>query len=259
MPSLTESPPNTYIKLMLIGDSGSGKTGSLAPLAKAGYNLRIVDMDGGLRPLAKILEDDADALARISYITFRDKYRNGPQGTEVVRPARAYLQATKALDKWPDDESKPSEWGDKHIFVVDSLTLLSKAAFNQAISLNPNCKDPRQWFAAAQSAIEMFLACVTDPEFNTNVIVISHITDIELNDGTVRGFPTAVGKALSRSIARYFNDLFICETMGQGNNVKRVIRSVPNGHVDAKTSSLKLPATLPIATGMADIFKELSK
>ena len=37
-----------YTKLMLVGDSGSGKTTALASLANAGYNLRILDFDDGL-------------------------------------------------------------------------------------------------------------------------------------------------------------------------------------------------------------------
>ena len=35
-------------KLMIVGDSGSGKTASLASLANAGYNVRILDFDDGL-------------------------------------------------------------------------------------------------------------------------------------------------------------------------------------------------------------------
>ena len=35
-------------KLLLVGDSGSGKTASLATLANAGYKLRILDYDNGL-------------------------------------------------------------------------------------------------------------------------------------------------------------------------------------------------------------------
>ena len=35
------------IKLLYIGDSGSGKTGSLASLVKDGYKIRILDYDSG--------------------------------------------------------------------------------------------------------------------------------------------------------------------------------------------------------------------
>lgn len=243
---------------MLIGDSGAGKTGSLACLAKAGYNLRFVDMDSGLVPLQQLLRDDEKALDRVGYMTFRDKYKSTPAGMSVVHPAKAYLNAAKTMDKW-EDETSPSEWGPKYIYIVDSLTLLSKAAFNQAISLSPTTKDPRQWYGAAQSAIENFLACLTSDDFATNVIVISHITDIELNDGTMRGFPSSVGKALSRNIARYFNDLFVVETKGMGSKTRRIIRTVPNGQTDAKASLTDLLPEMPIEDGMLTIFKKLQE
>ena len=44
-----------YTKLMLVGDSGSGKTTALSTLANAGYNLRILDFDDGLSILPEFL------------------------------------------------------------------------------------------------------------------------------------------------------------------------------------------------------------
>lgn len=253
MPTLDAAPP-PFVKIMVIGDSGSGKTGALVSLARAGYNLRILDMDDGLAPLAQLIKaEDASLLARVGFMTFRDNYKNN----ELVRPAKAYLGASRTMDKWEDD-TVPSAWGHEYVYVVDSLTLLARAAFNQAISLAPACKDPRQWYASAQQAVENFLACVTSPNFGTNVVILTHINEIEMADGTSKGFPSAVGKALSRHIGKYLNDLFVVETRGSGNNVRRIIRTVPNGITDAKTSLVGLPSELPINTGLADIFKALS-
>jgi hypothetical protein len=243
-----------FVKLMLIGDSGSGKTGALASLARAGYKIRIADMDGGTRPLAEILKaTDRAALANVEYQTFRDKFKTTKAGTQLIYPATAYLDATKTMNEW-DDGSKPFEWGKDYIYVVDSFTLLCQAARNQAESLAPASKDPRQWFYAAQKSAEHFLAAVCGPHFRTNVIISTHITDIEMNDGTRKGFPSAIGVALSRHIGKYLNEMFIVETKGSGGNVKRIIRSCPNGQTDAKTSLVGLAKELPIETGLADIF-----
>jgi hypothetical protein len=257
MTSMSSPDPAEYVKLMLIGDSGAGKTGALASLAAAGYKLRIVDLDDGTKPLRKIMErDHPEALANIEYLTFRDKYKATPQGMSLVMPAKAYLNATRTLDKW-DDDTRPSEWGHDYIYIWDSLTLGGIAAKNQAQSLSPTTKDPRQWFFAAQNALENLLAVLYGPDFCTNVIVMSHITDIAMADGTSKGFPTAIGKALSRHIAKYLNDLFIVESKGTGTNVKRVIRTVPNGNTVAKSSALTLEKELPIETGLATIFSAL--
>lgn len=257
MATLADLAKSSLVKIMVIGDSGSGKTGSLASLAAAGYHLHIVDMDDGLAPLAHILTATAPAaLSQVDFESLRDSYSVQGGELKVKRPATAYKRAAELLNKWIDGTT-PSEWGKDHIFVVDSLTLLGRAALAQAETLAPNVKDPRQWYAAAQKAIENYLACLFSPEFRTNVIVLSHITDIELNDGSRKGFPAAVGQALSRHIAKYLNDLFIVETRGTGANVRRVIRTVPNGHVDAKTSALTLEKELPIETGLATIFAAL--
>lgn len=257
MASLEDIAESDLVKMMLIGDSGSGKTGSLLSLVEAGYKLRVVDLDDGLTPLAQLIKaKDRALLKNVEFVSHRDEYKPTANGMELKMPALAYKKATETMNKWSDGTS-PAEWGKGYIYVVDSFTMLGKAAYNAAISASPNTKDPRQWFYAAQSAVENYLACVMGPNFGTNVIVISHVTEIEMANGIVRGFPSAVGKALSRHIAKVVNDLFVVEVIGTGANVRRKIRTVPDGSTDAKTSVLGLAPSLPIETGLADIFKAL--
>ena len=52
MAKLSAHKESKPFKGMIIGDSGSGKTGSLASLAAAGYKLVIMDFDSGLDILA---------------------------------------------------------------------------------------------------------------------------------------------------------------------------------------------------------------
>ena len=60
----------------------------------------------------------------------------------------------------------------------------------------------RQWYGTAQDGIEKVLALLTSASFECNVIVISHIKYIDTPEGT-KGYPTAVGSALSPVIPRY--------------------------------------------------------
>ncbi len=257
MADLFDETEEKFVKMMLIGDSGAGKTGALASLAAAGYKLRIVDMDNGIAPLREIIKKQHPGVKiDVQFETFRDEFKATAFGTSLVMPAKAYMKASQTMNKWTDG-TKPSEWGSEYIYIVDSFTLLCQAARNQAESLAPNVKDPRQWFYSAQQAGEHFLAAIFGPNFKTNVIVLTHITDIEQNDGTKRGFPSAIGQALSRHIAKYLNDLFIVETKGQGSNRKRIIRTVPNGQTDAKSAALSLPSELPVESGLATIFETL--
>ena len=52
MPTLDSLTSSPVVKLLLIGDSGTGKTGSVAALVRDGYVVRVLDMDAGWESLA---------------------------------------------------------------------------------------------------------------------------------------------------------------------------------------------------------------
>src|SRR6266478_131479 len=80
MPLIRDHPSSSTTKLLLIGHSSSGKTGSLASLPPAGFNLRIIDLDNGLDILKSYLTDstspyvkqDPECASRVSSITLTD-------------------------------------------------------------------------------------------------------------------------------------------------------------------------------------------
>ena len=259
MPSLADHHSANFVKLMYIGDSGTGKTGSLDSLLADGYRLYILDLDNGLDALiAHVKETCPDKLDNIDFITLRDKMKSDPvRGPVVAGTPRAYTNAIKALDKW-DDGSTPSEWGADTIFVLDSLTLFGRAAMNWAQGMNPSAKDPRQWYGASQESILRVLDLLTGADFRANVIVISHVDYVEMPDETMRGFASSIGKALGPKIPAVFNTMILAETRGSGENVKRTITTMPTATIDLKNpKSSTLPKSLPLATGMATIFQAL--
>jgi hypothetical protein len=258
MPSLANHQSNSFTKMLLEGDSGSGKTGSLASLVAAGYKLRILDMDNGLDPLKTfVMKNSPEAVGNIDFITLRDDYKATTTGPQLVK-AKAFVDALKLLDHWKDgdtDFGDPAEWGSDTILVVDSLTFLSDAAFDWAKSMNPTAKDPRQWYGAAQEAIEGVLALLTSPKFQTNVIVISHVKYVDNPDGSRKGYPTSVGSALSPVIPRYFNSVALCQTSGAG---KRTIQTAATAMIDLKNPKpFEMAKSYPIETGLADFFSVL--
>ena len=91
MPKLENHQSTNITKMLLVGDSGSGKTGALASLAKAGFNLRIIDVDAGLDVLSNLLRDPSspygkEALARVEFETVTDPMR--VSGGKLI-PAKA--------------------------------------------------------------------------------------------------------------------------------------------------------------------------
>lgn len=241
-----------------MGDSGSGKTGSLTPLTSH-FSLRILDMDNGLETLKQfVAKEHPDRLGAIEYRTLRDEYRATPAGPLVKAP-KAYVEATKMLDRWKYDDTDlgvPGDWGPDCILVIDSLTFLANAAFEWAKGLNPNAKDPRQWYGQSQDSIENMLSLVTSEAYETNVIIIAHVKYIETEEGT-KGYPTAIGSALSPVIARYFNTVALCRTTAGGT---RKIQTKATAMIDLKNPKpFEMEPSYDLSDGMARVFDVLRK
>src|SRR5207253_9324583 len=132
----------------------------------------------------------------------------------VVDMPHAFIPAHKMLDHWRYDDTdlgSPNTWGPTTILVLDSLSFFSDAAFDWAKGLNPNSKDPRQWYYSAQQAVESALALLTSGSFRTNIIVTAHVRYSTGEDGRNKGYPNAIGSALGPTIPRYSNHCAQCD------------------------------------------------
>lgn len=267
MTNLTNHQSNKYTKMILIGDSKSGKTGALASLVCAGYKLRILDYDNGLDPLKTFVEKNCPTLLKtVEYRTLRDKVKSTPLGTVIDGSPKAFVDGIKMLDKWKykDGEEEidlgpPSEWGPECILVIDSLTFMSEAAFNFREPLAVRGKDGRydnrMVYFDAQKAIMAVLSLLSSDSFRTNVIVISHIRYVENEEGRRKGYPTAIGEAISTRIPQYFNTMALFET-GQGG--KRTLKTVSTAIIDlANPKPFDAAPAYSIETGMAEFFAVL--
>jgi hypothetical protein len=268
MPSLAEHKSEPVVKMLYIGDSGSGKTGSLTSLVKAGYKLRIMDYDNGVGTLASFVKKECpDRIGNVSFIPLRDKLKlqpsseyAGKKGPVVTTPT-VFTQTLELLEKW-DDGSNPAEWGAETVLVLDSLSALGRAVHNWAKSINrsqpkPN-PDKRSEFFTAQQGLENVVELVASEAFNTNVIVISHVRYEEPKDEPKKGYVNAIGSALGPILPRYFNTLIQAESTGIGKAVKRKIRTLPTGVIDLKTPvSHSVEAEYPLETGLATLFEQI--
>lgn len=262
---LTKHQSSEFTKLLLMGDSKSGKTGALASLVLGtpSYKLRILDFDNGLDALATVIRNaDRQKLEHVEFRTLRDKYVSTPAGPMVGGAATAFIEGLKMLDRWKYgdvDLGVPAEWGPDTILVIDSLTFMSDAAWNFREPLVPRSRDGkydvRAVYKDAQDAISGVLALLTSEQFRTNVIVISHVRYVDNPDGTKKGYPTAVGAALSPEIPRYFNSVALTQT---GPGGKRQIQTAATAMIDlANPASFKMLPVLPIETGLATFFATL--
>lgn len=252
MPTLDQHQSSDYTKILYIGDSSSGKTGSLVSLLAEGYKFRILDLDNGLDSLVHFAREQCpDKLANVEYETIRDKYV-GSRGGPICRAPKAFTDGLDILTKWSEIEDPNC------ITVLDSLTAFGRAGFEWSKGMNPTAKDPRNWYFTAQQAVENTIQMLTSEAYKQNVIVISHVNYKEVTEGVIRGHASAVGSALGPIIARYFNTLVLAETSGSGKNTRRRIKTMPTGIIDLKNPTPgKLEYELPLDSGMSTIFKTL--
>lgn len=279
MPNAANFKSSQLVKLLLIGESGSGKTGACASLALAGYKVRVLEFDNGVDSMIDAVKrTNPKMLSNIDYLALRDARVSSPGGP-IIKSATAFVDGMRLLDNWdpasctgidPDYKNdtkfgRPGDWGPECVLVIDSLTFLADAAYNYFLSMNPTAgqkggMDMRNIYGLAQRGVEQVLALLTGDSFNTNLIMISHISYQERSDGTTKGLPKAIGDALGPKIPAYFHSFALVEST-PGAPSKKTIRTVPNNLIDLKNpASNRMPsAPFPIETGLADFFKVIKE
>ena len=262
MTKLSQHQSNEFTKMMIIGDPGSGKTGSLASLVANDYWLGIIDMDNGLESLKQqIYHRCPDKINNVEFRTLRDEARVTPTGRVIVGAAKAYTDACAMCENWKYDnidEGPPWKWGSNRILVIDSGTFLAQAAYDwreQMVIGKDKKYDPRTVFGDAQKSIMALMATITSERFKTNVIVITHVRYIEDANGVMKGYPNTIGVAILTMIGAYFNSIALCETQAGG---RRTIVTASTSHIDLKNPApFAMQPRYPLETGLADFFKVL--
>lgn len=267
MPDLSQHSSTDVVKLILIGDSGTGKTGSLVSLVKAGYKLRIMDFDGLLRVLVEQIKLQCpEKLKNVSFLSFKDKIKGSASGPIPDGIPRAFNDAINALIKWKDgdvDYGNPADWGPDVVLVIDTFTRVSDCALRWGAAMTPVGKsgqsDGRAGYFTAQSAILELMTMLNAESFHTNVILIAHVAYQDRGDGTLRGFPRAVGKAINTEIPGFFENILVTERTGSGGAAVRTIKAVTNGMVETKSPFLhlhpELKEPMSLNEGLAKYFK----
>lgn len=284
MPSLNDVQAIHPLKMLCVGNSGTGKTGALASLAAAGFNIRILDFDNGIGTLAAILKEQIaagkvkpDVLSRVVYEPCQDTLRNSGGKIMPIGMPTAFTKALNLMTSWKPkdgaDLGAVSSWGTDDILVIDSLSHLSNAALRYVLAMNNRSGDhPYQsdW-GEAMSLIENVLALLYSSSIKCHVIINAHITRIgstvtktDKNGNPIQAeilseddelFPNTLGKKLPPKVASYFNTMLKFDTAGYGATTKRIIRTIPNDNLAVKSEIRGLPKELPIESGLADIFK----
>lgn len=266
MAKLSEPSAQPPLRLMLLGDSGTGKTGSLASLAASGYNLYIADFDNGIEIIRNLLRENKGALARVDFETCRDLYE--VQGAFTVpRKAQAWAKGLKYLD-----EAFKKGLGPQDIVVIDSLSFAAGAAMNHILALNGRLtRAPYQsdW-GEAQRLVENLVGMLT-ADVECHILCTAHIATtggkrtekvkdetIVIDEGPVRRLPSMIGKAFNPKVPRYFNHMLLTHRVGSGAAARYTIKTQTFDDIELKTASPgAVKPEYPLATGLADYFADV--
>ena len=297
MPALTEHPGNHIVKTLLIGESGSGKTGALAGLFAAGYNLRVLDFDNGLSSLRSYLTDPNSEYiksnpalltqikdpARFTYVILTDEMR-AVSGQLIPKAAKAWPEALKMLTHWKEpahgiDLGAVTTWGPKDVLVLDPLTSIATVAMNYHLQLNAALgatrtqNEARRDIGAVQAMLKKLFDLLKSDAIKCNVVLVSHITTVtegglkpQADDKgdlpTSYGYPSAVGRALSPEIPRWFDSCLLIKAEGTGTAVKRYIYTNPqmvSGNIISSKNAAPVAtkSKYAIAHGLAEYFADV--
>jgi hypothetical protein len=156
---------------------------------------------------------------------------------------------------------------------------LAKAAyyFSQAMNGRLGARDSgydyQRDVGEAQSQLTRLLELLYDSSIKCNVVIISHIVWVDESQGVASrpkeatkenafvlsnpdGYPSAIGRALSPQMGKYFNDVFVVRQSGSGMSINRTISTVPQDGVMAK-NSVWMEREYPVSYGLAQIFSLL--
>lgn len=265
MASLANIASTNVVKMLLLGDSGAGKTGSLASLAHAGYNVRIIDFDNGTQVLQNLLLDPKttyakDAYKRVSVVTLTEKVGLIAAAPPKVRQSTVWNRVPALLNNWKDkdeDFGSITTWTDKDVLVLDSLSFAGYAAMNFAGILNAgnNNMDGRAIYFQAQNSVKYLIESLYGDEIKCHVIITAHIQYLGDEMTITHGYPmSTVGRAFAPVIGRFFNSILMIRSEG----TSRRIYTNPTSRVELKNSApLAVKPYYDIRMGLAEFFEDV--
>lgn len=209
MPKFSDHPTINRIKLLLCGDPGSGKTGSLATLANAGYHVHIVDLDNNLAIIKNYLKPDA--AGSVDYVSI------------AAKEPTSWNKAMAFLDKW-DDGTDPKTWDGTHVLVIDSATFLNEVLFNSlAAKKSINVEEAtapqlRDIYQSQYKYFETLVAKLCGDKYKCHVVMTAHLRWLGGEDKPLKCYPAFMGQQLPDKVARYMNNVWLAERRG-GNPV----------------------------------------
>lgn len=204
-------------RVLLFGPPKSGKT-ELAGKLSSKFNLIWFDLENGVDTLLKLPDSQKE---RIEVISIPDT-RSFPVAIEtclkVIRGTRGFvceehgkwMCALCKKDNKPVIEIELNALPLDTIVVFDSLTQLTNSAIAHITKNQPeDYKLAYDDWGNLGKLMDVFLSHVQQAPFN--IVCISHETEVQMEDDSLKLVPTAGTRNFSRNTAKYFDEVVYCE------------------------------------------------
>ncbi len=207
-------------RVLIAGEPAAGKTGALAQLANAGFNIYIHDFDQNARVIGAYLKPEARPIRIQTYevakLTDTGIFAGGPSnvGAKSVAELKRF---TKMLEHWKEDDfdaGPTNALTPKDVIVIDSGTFLGELLLLAAKEDPETKKDGRSLYNVAGRYYKAVLDYLTGKRVGATVIMLTHIMQTGEKDdqgrivGKAREIPVAVGEKASKVMQSYFSDIW---------------------------------------------------
>lgn len=222
------------VKVMLMGDSGMGKTYSLATLAATGLQVRVLFLENGLESLLgywadkgqkvpenvkymRVIQDSSslDRLLQQAKSTSTMSQESLAKAIDTQRSSSDfYTSLLKAMKNFVDqdgvDHGSVESWGTDVVFCIDGLTGISDA-------VRSNVVGNKMMVALAEYPLmqQLIYGMLTNlcNKAICHVVLLSHVEkETDQINGGIRLYPaTSAGKALLPKMAIHFSDVILAD------------------------------------------------
>ena len=253
---LPASSPLPGIKVLLIGDSGSGKTYSIRTLLNAGITPMCIFTENsfdvlGDTPKEKLhwmyIPPSHDDVSSLMEVAKRISVMNADQLQKTHDMTRAstnqympFLQAlmTYKCDRTGQSFGNVSTWGTDKCLVIDSLSGLTIAATKLAVGEKYAMTQPE--FQIAMKTIENLINQICTG-FKCHSVVTAHAErEVDEVNGGVKIYASTLGRKLAPLLPRYFTDVILAKRLGT-----KFVWDTADTQADLKSRNASISADLP--------------
>lgn len=208
------------IKCLVLGDFGTGKSVFASSFPQPGY---IFDFDNGM-----------------------EIYREGNWLYDTFpMTAKGWVEFEKAMTV----VEKAVAAGEIKTVVLDSLTAMNDTAMERALQIDPkrSAEGGPIWNVHYQIQKNLMAPRLRRIiSYPCNVVITGHWkVSIDSDTGGITSIDPLVVGDLSQKVPGFFDEVYVAQTVGLGENVKYVLRTAPHGLYKARSRLSGIRKLLP--------------